>query len=186
VCSFAAPTYDEAACRLSTWRALLALWKSGVARSVGVSNFNISHLMAIEAAGLPLPSVNQVSFSLYHSVAEMDLLAYCKAKGIQFNGWVPFARPDSWTQQPPCAASPVQDPVAAAIAAKYNATSTQLQLAWQASLGVALNPRSQNVLHMASNLDMSRLAALLARPQSICQPPACTNPVWTGCVNNGK
>jgi hypothetical protein len=83
-CNFNASTYDDSACRLSTWRALLHLWKTGVALSVGVSNFNISHLQEISDAGLVLPSLNQVSFSLYHSVPERGLLEFCKAHGILF------------------------------------------------------------------------------------------------------
>ena len=55
-----------------------------MALSVGVSNFNQSHLEEISAAGLTLPSLNQVSFSLYHSRAERDLLDYCTKNGIIF------------------------------------------------------------------------------------------------------
>ena len=44
------------------------------------------------------------------------------------NGWVPFSRPDSWAQQPPCAPTPLQDPTAAAIAARYNVSSATLQV----------------------------------------------------------
>lgn len=194
-CSWGTPTYDDVQCRLSSWRALLDVWRSGRARSVGVSNFNVSALQEILAANLTLPSLNQVSFHLYHSVAERELLAFCNAHGIVFNSWVPFARSDSWVQQPPCAPTPVQDPTAGAMAARYNATSAQLQLAWQVSLGIAVNPRSQSALHMAQNLDIFDLAgrisaadsdALWGAPQSICEPPACTNPVTSGCVNNGK
>ena len=42
LCDYGAPTYNAKGCRLSTWRALLDIWKSGLVRSVGVSNFNIS------------------------------------------------------------------------------------------------------------------------------------------------
>lgn len=195
VCNFNTSTYDDAACRLSTWRALLYLWKSGVARSVGVSNFNISHLQEISDAGLVLPSLNQVSFSLYHSAPERDLLEFCSAHGILFNGWVPFSRSDSWVQQPPCAPTPLEDPSAIAIAARYNTTPASLILAFQAQAGVVLNPRSQNAVHMMENLGIFSLAGSISEadmttlwtaPQSICEPPACTNPVFKGCVNNGK
>jgi diketogulonate reductase-like aldo/keto reductase len=64
LCDHGSATYDEKGCRLSTWRALLDIWKSGLARSVGVSNFNVSHLEEIRAANLTLPSKNQVSFYL--------------------------------------------------------------------------------------------------------------------------
>jgi len=197
LCDWGSPTYDDRGCRVSTWRALVDIWKAGLARSVGVCNFNVTHLEDLRSAGLPLPSTNQVSFYLYHTQAEKDLLAYCNANGINMQSWVPFARTDSWVQQPPCAVNPVLDPAAAAMAAKYGVSSAQLQLAFQVSLGISVNPRSQSVAHMQENLDIFDVNITAADmntlwtgfPQSICEPPACTNPVVAGkntCVNNGK
>ena len=198
VCNWGAPSYNDAQCRVSSYRGLLAAMDMGLIRSVGVSNFNISHLVDIQNAGLPLPALNQISFSLYHSAAEMPLVAWCRAHNIIVNSWCPFSRPDSWQQQPPCAPTPLGDATAAAIAAKHGVSSATLQMAWQVTLGVLPNPRSQNAPHMIENLaysgvvlDDDDLAALAAVPQSLCQPPACTNPVVPGqfaqtCVNNGK
>ena len=199
VCSWGAPTYDDAACRLSSWRGLLAALDAGLIKSAGVSNFNVSHLEELRLAGERLPALNQISFYLYHSVAEAKLVAYCLAHNIIVNSWCPFARPDSWVQQAPCAANPLLDPVAAAVAAKHGVTSASLQMAWQVAQGVLPNPRSQNAAHMLENLaytgielDASDMAALAGVPQSICEPPACTNPVLPNqyaagtCVNNGK
>lgn len=197
-CDWGSATYDDKQCRLSTWRALLDIWKSGLARSVAVSNFNISHLEEIKAANLTLPSMNQVSFYLYHTQPEKALLDYCNANGIVFNSWVPFARPDSWTQQPPCASNPTVEPATAAMAARYNVTNAQLQLIFQVQLGMAVNPRSQSLAHMTENLNIfdttisdADMATLWGFPQSICEPGACTNPVVAGqfpqtCMNNGK
>jgi predicted oxidoreductase len=42
---------------------MVELWKSGVARAIGVSNYNSSHIKEIIDAGLPLPAVNQIPFS---------------------------------------------------------------------------------------------------------------------------
>lgn len=144
-------------------------------------------------AGLTLPSANQVSFHLYHSVAEKELLDYCNQNGIVFNSWTPFARPDSWVMQAPCATTPITDATAAAIGAKYNRTGAQFQLAFQVSLGVAPQPRTQNVVHMWDNLNIfdielsdADLQALWGVPQNQCAPPACTNPVYNGCPSNAK
>jgi len=197
-CDWGAPTYDDAGCRVSSYRGLIAAMDAGLIRSAGVSNFNISHLQDLAAAGLPPPALNQISFSLYHSASEMALVRYCAERGIVVNSWCPFSRPDSWTQQPPCAPTPLTDPTAVALAAKYGVSSAALQMAWQVTLGVLPNPRSQNAAHMLENMayadiaiDEEDMAALAAVPQSLCQPPACTNPVAPGqyaqtCVNNGK
>lgn len=42
---------------------LIQVWKSGLARAVGVSNFNTTHLNDIAEAGLEMPSANQCSFA---------------------------------------------------------------------------------------------------------------------------
>lgn len=165
---------------------------------MGVSNFNISHLEEIKAANLTLPSKNQISFHLYHTQPEKALLEYCQANNILFESWVPLARPDSWLEQPPCAANPTLDPTAAAIAARYNVSNAQLQLIFQVQLGMSVIPRSQSSAHMRENLALfdtvisdADMATLWTLPQSICEPGACTNPVVAGqfpqtCVSNGK
>lgn len=190
-----AASYNDTACRLNSWRGLLDAWRAGLIRSAGVSNFNISHLEEIRAAGLTLPSVNQISFNLYHSRSERALVDYCNAHGIIVSGYVPFARPDSWAQGPPCAPTPLTEPLAVVLAEKYNCTPAALQLAWQAAVGVTLNPRSQNAAHMIDNfaamelqLDGADVEALWGAPQASCSTPACTNPVplvpGVTCANN--
>jgi diketogulonate reductase-like aldo/keto reductase len=41
-CNTAAATYDEVECRLQTWRAMLHIYNSGGALSIGTSNFNVT------------------------------------------------------------------------------------------------------------------------------------------------
>jgi hypothetical protein len=55
--------YNETQCRLSTWKAMLTIFDSGRARSIGVSNYNTPHLQEIVDAQLPLPSINQCPFN---------------------------------------------------------------------------------------------------------------------------
>ncbi len=171
-CIFGAPTYDAAACRLSTWRALVSVWKAGGARAIGVSNFNVTHLQEIAAAGLPLPSVNQCPFYLYHAAAQADLMAYCAANGILFNGYSPFGVVDRRTFPPPMSPTVLEDPVAVAIAAAHGRSVAEVLLAWQAGLGMVVNPRSQNAAHMLENLAFAdiqltaaEVAQLNSRPQ---------------------
>ena len=45
---------------------MVALWRAGAARAIGVSNYNSTHIQEIVTAGLPLPAVNQLQFSPHH------------------------------------------------------------------------------------------------------------------------
>lgn len=99
LCDTALPSYSAKGCRLSTWRAMVSIWKRGLAKAIGVSNFNTSHLQEIADAGLPMPSVNQCAFSPNHGLHTKgctpgsqtetcgDLLKYCQAHNIVYNGY---------------------------------------------------------------------------------------------------
>lgn len=59
-CQQGTAVYDAKACRLATWRAYVDVFNAGKAWSIGVSNYNVTHLQEIKDAGMPLPSINQV------------------------------------------------------------------------------------------------------------------------------
>jgi 2,5-diketo-D-gluconate reductase A len=66
--------------RLSQWRALIELQAAGKARSIGVSNFNQTHLEEIRSAGLKTPDANQIE--LHPWSQKPELLAYMAESGI--------------------------------------------------------------------------------------------------------
>ena len=67
----------------STWRAMEALFDSGKARAIGVSNFTIKKLGdLLEVARVP-PSVNQVE--CHPSWQQDKLREYCKSKGVHLS-----------------------------------------------------------------------------------------------------
>lgn len=118
----------------------------------------------------------------------MPLVKFCQSHNIIVNPWTPLARADSWhcgpdgDSCPPLPVpTPLNDPVAIQIGAKYNKTAPQIQLAWQWQLGMAGQVRSQNVGHMLDNLMVfdvkisdEDMEALSNRPQYQCTTPHCT------------
>lgn len=99
-CQVFAPTYNATECRLQTWRAMVSIFNGGGALSIGVSNYNASHLMEIVDAGLPLPAINQCPFHVYRSSSQAATRAYCKANGILFHGYSPLGE---WWREGPAA-----------------------------------------------------------------------------------
>ena len=75
---------------LEVYGQLLDLKREGKIRSVGVSNFNIAHLEALERAGMALPSVNQIEAHCF--LIESELIEYCSRKGICIEAYCPIAR----------------------------------------------------------------------------------------------
>jgi len=163
LCDNALPTYDEAGCRLSTWRGMLQAHRMGLTRAVGVSNFNSSEMQALADAGLPLPAVNQVNWQpgfLDVSKPAVNpypvagaggetwggLLVWCQEHGVLLNGYSPFGGRGStkWFNQ--------TDIVA--VAAAHNISTAQAILRWNVQLGVAVNPMATNPAYQAENLDL--------------------------------
>lgn len=78
--------------RQENWKALVHILKTGGARAIGVSNYEIQHLEDIEEVlfdGKPiLPAVNQMEFHPYYH--QDALLAYCRSKNITFDAYSPL------------------------------------------------------------------------------------------------
>ena len=157
-CVPGSPVYSETECRLATWRAMLALWKQGKAKAVGVANYQIPELAEIESAGLTLPSVNQVVMN--PQIQQKALRKWCSARGIHvqaFHSLVslsPRGRcgPASASATIACVGlahaqggysgggSPMKIPAVVAIARAHNVSAAQVLLNWQIALNVSVNP----------------------------------------------
>jgi len=169
-------TYDAKGCRLSTWSALVAIWKSGKSLAIGVANYGISDIQEIIDAGMPLPTVNQIPFHLYNAQSQMELIAFCKAYNIVVLSYSPLGIPDwhAYPSQMP-AKTTLEDPVLMQVAAAHGISPAQTSLAWIWSLGLPMNPRSMNATHMQENLDAYKVTltadeikALSNRPLDLC------------------
>ena len=192
-CNLTSPsTYDEKKCRLSTWSAMVLLFKRGVVRSIGVSNYNTTHLQEIIDAGLPLPTANQVSFNPYnYRTGRADLLQFCQKHQILLIGYSPLGVPDVHQFPTGMPRTLLEDPVIVSLAKEYNRTSAQILLRWAHQLGVPTNPRSMNETHMLENLavfsnpftindnDMNRI-------NNLAQDTCDVDPDWYECVGNGN
>jgi len=184
LCNQQLDSYDPKACRLSTWKAMVELYESGAAKAIGVSNYNISHLEEIAEAGMPLPSLNQCPFHLYHSVVQIDLLIYCQKNNIQFLGYSPLGVPD-WHKFTPPPATELQDPIVLSLAAKYDVTPAQVLLNFQWQLGVPVNPRSMNATHMKENLNYFDFELAEEDVTDLLQSHqiTCAEDSWYECYN---
>lgn len=143
--------------RVSQWRALIELQKAGKARSIGVSNFNRSHLEEIRMAGLQTPDANQIE--LHPWSQKPELLAYMAENGIApiaYSSLVPLS---TWrTQEGQASAKTDQmkadGGVFTDMARKCGVNEAQLLLRWGVQNGYAVLPKSLNVERMKQNIDL--------------------------------
>ena len=155
--------------------ALAKAKRQGLARHIGVANFNIA--MLDEAIRLcPEPLVNLQAE--YHAhLDQTKLTAACRQRGLIFTAYCPLGR-----------GRLLRDPVLADIAARKERTLAQIALRWLIQQGnIVPIPRSSNAARMAENLnvfdfaltdeEMARIAAL-KRPDGRIANPAGRAPAW--------
>lgn len=141
--------------RIAQWRTLLSLKDKGLARAVGVSNFNVNHLEEIAAAGLRAPDANQIE--LHPWSQKPELVAYMRRAGIAPSAYSSLAPLSTWrTGQTSAKTSQMvsDGAVFAELAKKYGVTEAQFLLGWGVQNGYAVLPKSLNADRMRQNLNL--------------------------------
>jgi len=147
--------------RLDQWRALVELQRLGKARAIGVSNYSSAHIDEMQAAGLPLPAVNQVE--LHPWSQKPQLVGYLRERRIQpiaYSSLVPLS---SWrTAEGHDSAKTDQmrtdggheDSPFVRMAVKYGVSEAQILLRWAIQKGYAVLPKSTNPDRIRQNVDL--------------------------------
>ena len=125
-----------------TWRALERLHADGLARSIGVSNFNPGHLDRLLAAARVAPVLNQVE--LHPGLRQDAVRAANAAHGIVTQAWSPLGQGKGL----------LADARVTALADALGRTPAQVVLRWILQLGVAALPRSVRPERIRANLDV--------------------------------
>lgn len=133
------PAEDEEK-RLESWRALETAQRLGKVKSIGVSNFGVSHIESLLQNARVVPAVNQVE--VHPFCQRQALVELCNENGIKIEAYSPLARGNK-----------LQDPTICAIAEKYGKTSAQVLLNWSASRGNVVLPKSLTAHRIQSNLE---------------------------------
>lgn len=124
-----------------TLSAMAKLVKQGKVRSIGVSNFMVSHLEeALAVTEVPI-TVDQVKFHPYHN--QRALLEYCKAHNIVVTSYSSFGN-----------GSLIGDQALERIAAKVGKSMPQVVLKWLLMKGLVVIPKSANPAHIKANMDI--------------------------------
>jgi alcohol dehydrogenase (NADP+) len=139
--------HDRGVTLLDTWKAMESLVDRGKCRAIGLSDLGLDELKPIYESARIKPAVVQVESHPY--LPEMELLEFCKEKGVVFLAFAPLghgARP-----------GPLEDPVISAIAARVGKTPAQVLLAWAVQRGTALLTTPRTAARAKENFDISSL-----------------------------
>lgn len=127
---------------VETWTALEKLQADGLARAIGVSNFQPAHLDRLAAETGTPPALNQIELHPY--LTQQGLRDYDAAHGIATEAWSPIAQGGDL----------LSDPVITSLAEKYGRTPAQIVIRWHLELGNVVIPKSVTPARIVENIDV--------------------------------
>lgn len=127
--------------RKKAWQDLEEIYKSGRAKSIGVSNYTVRHLEHMFKYANVKPAVNQVELHVY--LQQPELLEFCEEHGIVVEAYSPLAH-----------AHDFDNPVLKELAEKYNKTTAQIMLRWCVEQGTVPLPKSVTPKRIKQNIDI--------------------------------
>lgn len=114
---------------VETWQAMEEFYRSGRAKSIGVSNFQPGHLRRLHAETTITPAVNQIEVHPY--LTQEDVRAFDTEHGIATEAWSPIAQ-----------GKVLDDPTIVRIAESLGKTPAQVTLRWHIQRGDIVFPKS--------------------------------------------
>lgn len=126
---------------VEVWKKMEEIYTKGKTRSIGVSNYEITHLEALLKEAKVVPAVNQIECYPYFS--QDQLVEYCHEKGIIPEAWGPLGAGKT---------DIMNDSVIVELSKKYDCTPAQIILQWNIARKVIVIPKSVHKERMIENL----------------------------------
>jgi diketogulonate reductase-like aldo/keto reductase len=111
---------------------------------IGVSNYEIRHLEQIKDTGFPMPFVNQIELSPFHTRTE--LVDYCRSIGTIIVSHTTLTRNVK-----------TDNPILASLANKYNTNNVTVLLKWAIQNGYITIPRTSIIEHLVENYNANKV-----------------------------
>ena len=124
-----------------TWRAMEHLHGEGLARVIGISNFEPHHLDQLMASASVAPAVNQVE--LHPHLQQTDIRAANAAVGCLTQSWSPLKQ-----------GQVLSDETLLSIASELNVSPAQVAIRWQLQSDIAVIPKSVTEHRIRENRDV--------------------------------
>jgi len=126
---------------IDSWKAMEELYKQGLIKNIGVSNFKIQHLQNILDNCSIKPMVNQIEY--HPGINEDELISFCKKNSIIVEAYSPLVR-----------GACEQSEVIRTIATKHNKSPSQICLRWCIDKGIIPLPKSTHKERMEENFNV--------------------------------
>ncbi|KAL9128234.1 MAG: hypothetical protein Q9217_003050 [Psora testacea] len=139
-----------------TWTTMEGLVDKGLAKSIGISNFNGALIMDLLRYARIVPATLQIEHHPY--LTQEGLIKYAQSQGIAVTAYSSFG-PQSFLELDMQSAKDTpllfDNPTIKSIADKHGKTPAQVLLRWATQRGIAVIPKSNNQGRLAQNLDVT-------------------------------
>ncbi|WP_282628141.1 aldo/keto reductase [Empedobacter sedimenti] len=142
-----------------TWRAFEEIYKSGKAKAIGVSNFNINHLEALFETAEIKPMVNQIEIHPGHS--QPELVDFCKQHNLLVQAWSPLG-----------SGRILENELIVSLADKYNVSVGQICINYCLAKEILPLPRSSSEKNIEANLTSNNFKLSAEDVKAIDEMPA--------------
>jgi len=129
----------------TTWQAMEKVQESGLAKHIGVSNFNIPKLKRLFAVANIKPELNQIELHPYFQ--QNELVGFCRENGIIVTAFSPLGSQHLISGRD----SITNNETVIRIAQKHGCLPTQVILAWGMKRGTSVIPKSVNKKRIFDN-----------------------------------
>lgn len=134
-----------------TWEGMEEAKNMGLAKHIGVSNFNITKLEEIIKSGRLAPEMVQVE--LHPFLPQNKLINFCKANGILLTAYSPLGSGDrAASSKKSNEPSLLENETVKELASKHSVTSAQILISYSVHRGIAVIPKSVNQGRIIQNL----------------------------------
>ncbi|KAK4868578.1 hypothetical protein LT330_006780 [Penicillium expansum] len=138
-----------------TWAAMENLVEQGLARSIGISNFDTQLINDLFSYARISPAVLQIEHHPY--LTQPRLVNYAQARGIAITAYCSFG-PQSAVAAKLANVSKLDSlldhQLIKKISSDHNKSPSQVLLRWATQRGIAVIPKSKNLERMRQNMDM--------------------------------
>jgi len=139
-----------------TWQAMEKLVPAGLAKSIGISNFNGQLILDLLRYAKVRPATLQIEHHPY--LTQSGLVSLAQSQGIAVTAYSSFG-PQSFLELDMQRAKDTpllfDNPVVKEIAAGHGKSPAQVLLRWATQRDVAVIPKSNNPARLAQNLDVT-------------------------------
>jgi diketogulonate reductase-like aldo/keto reductase len=140
---------DDQAPNHLTWKGMEELVDRGLARNIGVCNFNVQHIIDLLSYARIRPFSNQVELHPY--LPQTALVKFCQDRNIHVTAYSPLASYSYIELGGDGGHRLMDEAVIREIAQRHGRTPAQVVLRWGTQRGTSIIPKSTNLAHLAEN-----------------------------------